>query len=105
MTSGTRPASGARSDEAGEQGLRRPGVGSDSHGEDVLRVEVGGYREMKWPAVGNCLLSLKRGPEDADLEIHLDVNECRVDWDAGPDDSPWARSENEYDLPEEEADE
>jgi hypothetical protein len=82
-----------------------PSVGSDSYGDDVLLVEVGGYRDVNLPACVDWLMSLEARLEDANVEIDFEGDESDLDWDESPDESAWERAEKECDEPDEDSDE
>lgn len=73
-----------------------PGAGGENYGDDVLRVEIGGYREAQESAFAGWLGEFKSRLEDADIRIDLDDG-CDIDWNDEPDVSAWERAAKQFD--------
>jgi hypothetical protein len=77
-----------------------PSVGTDSYGDDVLMVEVGGFRDAKWMQFVDWLSGFKNRLEDAEIKTDLD-DSSNIDWSEGPDESAWERAAKQYDSEDE----
>jgi hypothetical protein len=71
-----------------------PSMGGDSKSDNVLEVEVGGYRELLHPTAFSDWaeeFALRVDDPNQTLEISDLESESEIDWDAERDDSDWEK--------------
>jgi len=78
-----------------------PEVGSDSYGDDLFEVEVGGGRtDPDWMAIADWLDQFRGRAEDEESELDFEWNgdESQIDWESGePTEQRWDMLNNDGD--------
>jgi hypothetical protein len=80
-----------------------PSLGTDGFGDEILMVEIGGFRDAKSTQYIDWLTGFRDLVEIAEIQTELD-NVADIDWSAEADESAWERAVKKYESEEEAAD-